>query len=205
MRALVLSTLLLACNSPTPIDSEPFPITKIVNKPKQDSKELLLIKEFLNQDFPSYTFNNYPKLFKDKEVHDEPTINVGKYYFIAWSLKHGLPLAQVKPLKKEVSAKQALKSSSIGKRLCVSGKIIEIAVRNVNSIYLADGIMKDKHYTYKFTTFGEDNRHQLEDMVKVCGFIVGRYHYENLAGEVSHAIDLVGTWDSHRITDRVRG
>lgn len=83
-----------------------------------------------------------------------------------------------------------------GKRICTSGRIVEIAASSVprGKIYLG-GMLDDQGNTYRFVALRSTGELVSRSRARFCGIITGQQHYENSMGGVAHAVQLVGMFD----------
>lgn len=82
------------------------------------------------------------------------------------------------------------------KRLCVPGSIIQINVEKTpyGSVYTGL-LMSDAVNLYHFNAVRSTGDLVQQSPARFCGVVTGKYDYENSAGGVGHAIDMVGIFD----------
>lgn len=86
--------------------------------------------------------------------------------------------------------------SQRGARLCVNGRVIEIAVDTTVPQKIYQGGMFDADgRIYRFIAGGSTGEIMAESHAKFCGIVTGQQHYPNSAGGVAHAVHLVGMFD----------
>ncbi|MCL1860060.1 MAG: hypothetical protein FWG52_00800 [Proteobacteria bacterium] len=84
-----------------------------------------------------------------------------------------------------------------GKRLCVKGNVIEIALdRTVSDqkIFLG-GMYSGAGNIYRFIAVQSTGEIMQDSPARFCGIVTGQQHYENSIGGVAHAVQLVGMFD----------
>ena len=86
--------------------------------------------------------------------------------------------------------------AEIGKRLCASGTIIEIAAVKDPHGPLYDGLlMTNAMNLFHFHAVGSTGDLVAQSPGRICGVVTGKFDYNNSAGGVGHAVDLVGMFD----------
>ncbi len=114
-----------------------------------------------------------------------------------WAAKH-MKWANVATNRNETSFALAMKDSeeARGKRVCVSGGIIQIAVERTDFGKFNDGLlMSDEGDIYKFMNVGTSGDLVANSQARMCGVVTGRYQYSNSAGGTGHALSIVGMFD----------
>lgn len=83
-----------------------------------------------------------------------------------------------------------------GKRMCIGGSIIQIEVEKTSFGKLNEGLlMDDSVELVHFIAVGTSGTLVKGSPARFCGVVTGLYDYENSAGGVGHAVDLVGMFD----------
>ncbi|MBI2395003.1 MAG: hypothetical protein HYV09_35865 [Deltaproteobacteria bacterium] len=94
--------------------------------------------------------------------------------------------------------KKVLKQSSAerGKRICVSGSLIEIHVVSSKQADIAEGgMVTDAGDTVRFAAVGSTGDLVADSYARFCGITTGRFSYETVAHETRHAVFVVGMFD----------
>jgi hypothetical protein len=130
------------------------------------------------------------------DTRDESS--AGALQLAVWAAKR-MTLEDVKVARDETGVKAILKDSDAerGKRMCVTGRIVQIAKDEAPSgepIYiglLRTGSWEIVHFLAVRSSQGivEDTR------TRLCGVVTGRFSYSNAGGGTSHAVQLVGVFD----------
>jgi len=84
-----------------------------------------------------------------------------------------------------------------GKRLCVKGQVIEIALdRTVpdHKVFIG-GMFSGSGNIYRFIAVQSTGEIVQNSNARFCGVVAGQQHYENSIGGVAHAVQLVGMFD----------
>lgn len=136
--------------------------------------------------------------FAKPKMDDPPNkMGAGHALFALWAAKWmSWPDAVV--MKNETTFASVMKDpdEARGKRLCIQGTIIEIAVVKTDNGKLFDGLMHDYSGSiYKFSAAGSTGDLVEASAARFCGIITGRYDYSNSGGGSSHAVKLVGMFD----------
>lgn len=83
-----------------------------------------------------------------------------------------------------------------GKRMCVRGSIMEIAVNRSAGVPIYEGeVMSPAANIYAFEAVGSTGNLVQHSPARFCGIVTGRYDYGNSAGGVTHAVRMVGMFD----------
>lgn len=107
--------------------------------------------------------------------------------------KNHVTWSQVSVKQNETSFGKAFKNidKEIGKRLCVSGTIVQI---NEGSL-INEGLLSSNGNLYHFGNFGDSGDLESMSYARMCGFVVGLFDYKNSGGGTGHAVELIGVWD----------
>lgn len=121
----------------------------------------------------------------------------GTIALAVWASKH-MKWADVGVAKNETSVAKIMKDSdeARGKRMCVSGDIIQIAKeRGIDRMYagLLGGYYGQGIISY--IAAGDTGDLVANSAAKFCGVVTGRYTYANSGGGTSHAVSMVGMFD----------
>jgi len=121
----------------------------------------------------------------------------GGVLLAAWSAKH-MEWADVGVAVDETSYAKVQKDSEEerGKRMCVTGQIVQISIERTSIGKLNKGLLlsrSDKLYSF----VGIKGSGELVQMsrARFCGVVIGNYMYHNSRGGVGHAVELVGMFD----------
>lgn len=121
----------------------------------------------------------------------------GTIQFATWAAAK-MRLVDVAVTKNETSAKRVKKDSDSerGKRLCVSGKIIQIAKQNTRTEPIFIGLLS-QGYSEMFHFFAARSTGDIveDSRAKLCGVVTGRYSYSNAGGGTTHSVQIVGVFD----------
>lgn len=125
--------------------------------------------------------------------------NPGALVFVSWAAKR-MKWSDVAVKDDETTPKQVMKDSDEerGKRLCFTGKIIQIAVEKLDFGKVTNGILQVGYYDtvlWKFLNVGSSGSIVEDSQARFCGVVIGRYDYSNSGGGTGHAIQVVGMWD----------
>jgi hypothetical protein len=100
-----------------------------------------------------------------------------------------LPSSKAALVKKESSAER-------GKKICVSGSIIQIEVDKSTGKRIYFGGMSDYNGDiYRFIATGSTGELVERSSAKFCGVVIGAVSYPNSIGGVAHGVQLVGMFD----------
>lgn len=114
-----------------------------------------------------------------------------------WSMKH-LTWDQVAVARNETSFKVVRKDSdaSRGKRMCISGRLIQIAKEKLDDGALFVGLMLTGYSEItRFIAAGSTGDLVENSRARLCGVVIGTYDYSNSGGGKGHAISVVGMFD----------
>lgn len=126
------------------------------------------------------------------------TTSEGTRLFTLWSLKN-LRWADVGVAADETSYGKVQKDveAERGKRLCVSGTVIEIASSKEPLGTLAVGLLMSAGGMSFYHFYGVRSSGDIveQNSARFCGFVAGVYNYANSGGGIGHAVELVGLFD----------
>lgn len=107
-----------------------------------------------------------------------------------WAELMAVPATDPKKVMKDSTSER-------GKRICVSGSLIEIAVEQTkNGASIAEGgIATDAGDTVRFAAIGATGELVAHSYARFCGITTGRQSYETTAHEIRHAVYVVGMFD----------
>lgn len=89
-----------------------------------------------------------------------------------------------------------------GKRLCVSGGMIQIG--KVNEEWFRGLLMTGASNLYNFLSVGDTGELVEGSRARFCGVVIGSYSYDNSGGGTGHAVQVVGLFDLPVNRQRVR-
>ena len=121
----------------------------------------------------------------------------GQILLAAWGA-HNMRWGMVHPEKNETSFDLVRKDSDAarGKRLCLTGTIIEIAKLDMGVVTTFHGlIMSRQRDIYTFLAVGDTGELVGGSHAGFCGVVIGNYDYANSVGGTGHAVSLVGMFD----------
>lgn len=119
--------------------------------------------------------------------------SMGLYLLASWSSKH-MTWADVGVAKNETSTALVQKDSDAarGKRMCVSGEIIQISKTGD----LFSGLLITSSYSIvSFFAVGSTGELVAQSHARFCGVVTGRFDYSNSGGGTGHAVDMVGMFN----------
>jgi hypothetical protein len=83
-----------------------------------------------------------------------------------------------------------------GKRLCISGTIIEITESKLGAHQRSEGLIESyAGNLFSFMGVGSSGTIVQQSDARFCGVVVDAFDYQNSAGGTGHAIDVVGMFD----------
>jgi hypothetical protein len=83
-----------------------------------------------------------------------------------------------------------------GKRMCVSGLIIQIQVEKLDTGKIAEGLLMTYDQSLiHFAAAGSSGDLVERSSTRLCGVVTGRYEYSNSGGGTGHAVQIVGMFD----------
>jgi hypothetical protein len=124
-------------------------------------------------------------------------MDTGSILLAIWAMKN-MKWADVSVAKDETTFALMQKDSDEerGKRLCVSGRIIQIEVVKTERGKLFDGLFMDgASHLFKFQAVGSTGALVERSYARLCGVATGNYEYSNSGGGTGHAIKMVGMFD----------
>lgn len=130
------------------------------------------------------------------DVHGE-SVSDGAAKLAVWGAEHmrWAQLQEVDGTKYGLVMKDSY--AQRGKRLCVAGEVIEIAVdRSVpgHSIHLG-GLFDNAGHLYRFVALRSTGDIVAGTRASMCGIVTGQQHYPNSIGGVAHAVHMVGMFN----------
>ena len=129
------------------------------------------------------------------DTHNEHS--PGETVLTVWALQH-MKWADVGVVKDETTFKLVKKDSDEekGKRLCATGRLIQISVEKTNLGKVYSGLLiTNSRDIYSFSNVGSSGSLVEEDRVRTCGIVIGNYSYSNSGGGTGHTVQLVGMFD----------
>jgi hypothetical protein len=123
---------------------------------------------------------------------DQGTVILG-----AWAMKK-MKWPDVYVTKDETTFALVMKDSEEerGKRICVSGSIVQIEVEKTRYGKFFDGLLSSTGGNlYKFFGVGSSGDLVEKNSARFCGIATGKYEYSNSGGGTGHAVKLLGMFD----------
>jgi hypothetical protein len=123
----------------------------------------------------------------------------------AWSIGH-LRWTDVGVTTDETSFALARKNidDARGKKLCVSGSIIEITESKLDQGRMSEGLIQSwAGNLFSFLGVGSSGAIVQGSTARFCGVVVDAFDYANSGGGTGHAIDVVGMFDIPENRNRV--
>ena len=167
------SSALLAAPPPAP---EPSPLEKVLAMPSL-SDAIEVVKPHMT------------------DTNDETS--AGALMLALWAAEN-LKFSDVVVRKNETSFPLVRKDAdaSRGKRMCVTGRIIQIAKEKAGERTLWTGLMLVGYSEIaSFIAVGGTGNLVARSRARLCGVVIGTYDYSNSAGGKGHAVSLVGMFD----------
>lgn len=124
----------------------------------------------------------------------------------AWSIGH-LRWADVGVTTDETTHALARKNidDARGKKLCVSGSIIEITESKLEQGRMSEGLIQSwAGNLFSFLGVGSSGAIVQGSSARFCGVVVDAFDYANSGGGTGHAIDVVGMFDLPENRSRVQ-
>jgi hypothetical protein len=123
----------------------------------------------------------------------------GTLLLAAWAAKH-MRWDDVAVAKDETTPALVLKDpdEERGKRVCFTGKIVQIEVEKLDIGKINDGLLMVGYYDttlFHFVNVGSSGTLVEKNQARLCGVVTGKYDYSNSGGGTGHAIEIVGMWD----------
>jgi len=81
-----------------------------------------------------------------------------------------------------------------GKRMCVTGPIIEIRKVSKSKVYVG-GMFDEAHNVIEFMAIRSTGEITDKSTAKFCGVVTNRYSYSNSGGGTTHATQMLGMFD----------
>ena len=114
-----------------------------------------------------------------------------------WAAKN-LQWRDVAVAKNETTFAAAMKDpdEARGKRLCVSGSLVQIEVEKTKMGKVFSGLLHDySGHLYNFSAVRSTGDLVARSQARLCGVVTGKYDYANSGGGMGHAINVVGVFD----------
>lgn len=137
------------------------------------------------------------ELVKAKMTDTDDETSPGAIMLALWASEH-LELDDVRVRKNETSFPLVRKDSdaSRGKRMCIRGRIIQIAKEKAGERTLWSGLMLSGYSEIaSFIAAGSTGNLVQNSRARLCGIVIGTYDYSNSGGGKGHAVSLVGMFD----------
>ncbi len=114
----------------------------------------------------------------------------------AWAVRH-LRWADVAVTKNETSPGLVKKDADLerGKRLCVSGPIVQIKSVETEGVKVFRGIIMAGPEAVYFFAAGSTGEIVARSHARYCGVATARFSFNNTNGGVTHGIETVGMFD----------
>lgn len=122
--------------------------------------------------------------------------SLGTHAMATWSAEH-LAWTDVAVAKDETSYALARKDidRERGKRVCVPGRLIEIAAAKVEPRYYTGLMQSSLGNLFHFYAVRDTDDLVGGDIARFCGVVTGLFSYRNSGGGVGHAVEVVGMFD----------
>jgi hypothetical protein len=127
-------------------------------------------------------------------------MSLGAKVMTVWAAKR-MRLADVAVVANETSYLLVQKDSERerGKRMCVTGRLIEIQKQQQNfvpeAIFLGGMFMGATLHVVRFAAVGSTEELVESSVGRFCGLVAGTYSYANSGGGVTHAVSMIGMFD----------
>jgi hypothetical protein len=134
----------------------------------------------------------FAKPFMSDEV-SKPS--VGTVALSIWGVKR-MKFSDVVVVTDETSYARVQKDpdSERGKRLCITGKLVEITVSKTDFGKVFEGLLYNGNL-WRFAAMGSTGDLVEMKPARFCGVVIGKYDYSNSAGGTGHAVQVVGMFD----------
>jgi len=190
-----LCILVLSCSKadpvPPPVKNTPAPVTEKAPPPSPPEKT---IKDKLEE---AKTINEALAITKPLMEDKMDEISAGHLLLAVWLDQHKDGFFQLLD-GNDTSFAVAMKDpeEARGKRICVTGRIVQISVVKIAAGKFNDGIMWDSAGNlYRYTTVGTSGNLVESSRARLCGMLTGRFDYHNSVGGAGHALSIVGIFD----------
>ncbi len=144
-------------------------------------------------------------MIKPSMTDETDKISDGALLMAKWSMNH-LQWSDLKALpdsSKSLVMKDA--DEQRGKKICVAGRVIEIAGEKVGDQKVYEGGMfTGSGDIYRFIAVKSTGTLTEKSSGRFCGVVIGRQDYGNSVGGVAHAVFLVGMFDLPENTGAVK-
>lgn len=123
--------------------------------------------------------------------------SLGTTMISVWGVQM-LSWSEVAVAKDETSYALVMKDADAerGKRLCISGPIIEISKDGVDNLRYFSGLMESaREDLFHFHAVKSTGNIVQGHRAKFCGVVTGEFSYRNSGGGTGHAVDVVGMFD----------
>lgn len=106
-------------------------------------------------------------------------------------------LSNLSVAKNETSIGLVMKDSdeARGKRMCVSGQLVEIEKFNEKPKVFLGGLVTSNYDVVNFFAVGSTGELVAKRRAKICGVVIGQRAYANVSGGQTRAVMLVGMFD----------
>jgi hypothetical protein len=171
-----------------PHDAEAPSVPTESTAPEANSLEINLSYKTLNE-----ALNAYVPMMSD---FAETEVSKGALLLAAWSSNNlnWENLNSVNSSKYKLMMKDS--DSERGKRLCVSGQIVEIAKEKSDTFNIYSGGLVDNYFNiYRFIAVKDTGDLVAGSHAKFCGIFTGKNDYSNSQGGVAHSVHLIGIFD----------
>lgn len=166
----------------TGVSSVPSSTTTTTESPADKLRKMTTLREAIE----------FAKPFMSDEVNKP---SVGAVAVAIWGVAH-MKFADVSVATDETNFARILKDSESerGKKLCIAGKLVEIAVSNTDFGKVFEGLLYNGNL-WRFTAVGSTGDLVEMKPARFCGVAIGKYDYSNSVGGTGHAVQLVGMFD----------
>ncbi|PPD34924.1 MAG: hypothetical protein CTY21_09395 [Methylomonas sp.] len=174
------------------VDAKPTEPEPVIEKPKNSPSAAEKIEKI--KALPIRDAIDYAK----REMSDiqGEGVSAGAAFLALWS-SYSLKWADLQTIEKgKYGLVMKDSSTQIGRRLCMSGSVIEIERdRTVSQPIFIGGLIDNEGKIYRFVAVGSTGEIVGGTNAKFCGIIAGQQHYANSIGGVAHAVALIGMFD----------
>ncbi len=110
-------------------------------------------------------------------------------YLMTWKELQEVPTTKYGLVMKDSEAQR-------GKKMCISGQVIEIAAdKSLPKTIYVGGLIDQEYKIYRYVAVGSSGEIVSGSRARFCGIVTGRNDYSNSTGGVAHAVHLVGMFD----------
>jgi hypothetical protein len=145
----------------------------------------------------SWTFAEAVETSSAAMLDEHNEVSPGSSMLLTWAMAN-MQLSDVLADRNETSFKRVMKDSESerGKRLCVTGRVIQIHREDVLGSTVYTGTLNTGSFDFIHFNAVRDTGSIVEGTrSRFCGVVTGRYSYDNVTGGTTHSIRVIGVFD----------